>query len=127
MTPQSLTPPWHHTSPKGLIVPEHLDEPLLFDPVGHSEPPGGPAWSEYGAWLWPHELFLWGPGFEKPAIMSRFVVLADRHPVLSLAAMLWCVPIIEHGGGVILCARTAAALEHAVALLQPMIGGAGHA
>jgi hypothetical protein len=127
MQSESLTPPWHAEPAKGLIVPEHLDEPLRFDPVGHSEPPGGPSWSDYGAWLWPYELFVWRAGYEKPAIMSRFVVLADRHPVLSRAALLWCVPIIDRGGAVVLCARTERALGQATALLQPLIGGAGNA
>jgi hypothetical protein len=127
MQPKRLTPPWHATNPKGLIAPEYLSGPLMFDPEGNSVPPGGPVWSDYGIWLWPHTLFLWSPGIEKPSVAAGFVIVADRQPVLSRAALLWCASVIDLGECVVLCGRTLTAVESGRRLVEPLIGGAGSA
>jgi hypothetical protein len=114
-------------SPKGLIAPERLAEALMFDPNGNSIPPGGPAWSKYGIWLWPHTLLLWPPGTAKPSVAAGYVIVADRQPVLSRAALLWCGSVIDLGGGVGLCGRTLTAVESGRRLIEPLIGGAGSA
>jgi hypothetical protein len=127
MQPKRLTPPWNATSSEGLLAPEHLAEALMFDPEGNSVPPGGPAWSKYGIWLWPHTLLLWPPGTDKPSVAVGSVVVADRHPALSRAALLWCASLIDLGQGVVLCGRTLMAVESGRRLIEPLIGGAGSA
>ncbi len=125
MQPGMPRPPWYATSTEGLIVPEYLTEPLLFHADGSSEPPGGPPWSEYGIWLWPHTLLMWPSGAEKPVAAYGFVILADHQPVLSRGARLWCATIIDFGEAVMLCGRTKDAVESGKRLVEPLVGGAG--
>jgi hypothetical protein len=127
MQPKRLTPPWNATSPKGLIALEHLAESLMFDSTGNSVPPGGPPWAEYGIWLWPHTLLLWQPGTDKPTVASGSIIVADRQPALSRAALVWCMSIVDLSRGVVLCGRTRMAVEGAARLVEPLIGGAGNA
>jgi hypothetical protein len=127
MQRDSLTPPWYATTPEGLIAPEHLAEALMFGSEGNSVPDGAPCWADYGIWLWPHQLLMWPRGTEKPGVAAGVVILADRQPVLSRTALLWCAEIIDLGGGVVLCGRSQDAVESGRWLVEPLVGGAGNA
>lgn len=81
----------------------------------------------YGRRARPHTLLIWQLGTDKPMIASGSVIVADRQPVLSQAALVWCMSIIDLGKAVVLCGRTAEVVESGKRLVEPLIGGAGSA
>lgn len=127
MLPNRLTPPWHAATPEGLIKPEYLAEPLLFDSEGSSAPPGGPPWAAYDICLWPHELLIWPTETNKPTAAAGVVIVSDRQLALSREARLWCAAIVDFGKGVVLRGRSKGAVESGSRLIEMLFGGAGRA
>ena len=103
--------------------------PLLFDIVGHSDPPGGPGFDQNPLSAFPARVIWLGQEPFSDAMLLRAISLVIPIGSTSLTEYQLgsLVRWLDHGGAVTIRAPTDDAIDAVAATIHRMTGSAGHA